>query len=97
MLASLVQVPVGDWSARVVAATQPTKLAAIEGLYRTTRGAPEHLLGWYVNGRIRYGIAIPHLLSLLAFHSWNATVQGLAAVPAEPAPAGQRDARRRSS
>ena len=26
------------------------KLAAIEGLSRTTRGAPEHLLGWYDNG-----------------------------------------------
>jgi cytochrome bd ubiquinol oxidase subunit I len=86
VLASIVQAPVGDWSARVVAVTQPTKLAAIEGLYRTTRGASEHLLGWYVNGRIRYGIAIPHLLSLLAFHSWNATVQGLAAVPANQRP-----------
>jgi cytochrome d ubiquinol oxidase subunit I len=86
VLASIVQAPVGDWSARVVAVTQPTKLAAIEGLYRTTRGASEHLLGWYVNGRIRYGIGIPHLLSLLAFHSWNATVQGLAAVPANQRP-----------
>ena len=76
-LASPVQVLVGDWAARDVATTQPIKLAAIEGLYKTTRGAPEHILGWYADGQIKYGIGIPHLLSLLAFHSWNATVQGL--------------------
>jgi cytochrome d ubiquinol oxidase subunit I len=57
------------------------KLAAIEGLAQTTRGAPEHLLGWYENGKIRFGVEIPHALSLLAFHSWNAKVQGLDAVP----------------
>src|SRR4051794_27845491 len=81
-LAAPVQVLVGDWAAREVATTQPTKLAAIEGLAKTTRGAPEHLLGWYTDGEVKYGIAIPHALSLLAFHSWNAKVQGLDAVPA---------------
>jgi cytochrome d ubiquinol oxidase subunit I len=80
-LAAPVQVLVGDWAARDVAQTQPVKLAAIEGLAQTTRGAPEHLLGWYANGRIRFGIEIPHALSLLAFHRWNAKVQGLDAVP----------------
>jgi cytochrome bd ubiquinol oxidase subunit I len=79
-LASPVQVLVGDWAARDVATNQPTKLAAIEGLGKTTRGAPEHLLGWYTGGRVKFGIAIPHALSLLAFHSWNARVQGLDAV-----------------
>jgi cytochrome d ubiquinol oxidase subunit I len=85
-LAAPVQILVGDWAARDVAMTQPTKLAAIEGLYRTTRGAPEHLLGWYTDGQVKYGIQIPHLLSILAFHSWNAKVQGLAAVPASQRP-----------
>jgi cytochrome bd ubiquinol oxidase subunit I len=80
-LAAPVQVLVGDWAARDVARTQPVKLAAIEGLAHTTRGAPEHLLGWYENGRIRFGLEIPHGLSLLAFHSWDATVQGLDEVP----------------
>jgi cytochrome bd ubiquinol oxidase subunit I len=80
-LASPVQVLVGDWAARDVATTQPTKLAALEGLYRTTRGAPEHVLGWYTDNQVKFGIEIPHLLSLLAFHSWNAQVQGLAAAP----------------
>ncbi|HEY6522409.1 MAG TPA: cytochrome ubiquinol oxidase subunit I, partial [Solirubrobacteraceae bacterium] len=57
-------------------------LAAIEGLARTTRGASEHVLGWYTNGQIRFGIGIPHLLSLLAFHRWDAKVIGLDSVPA---------------
>jgi cytochrome d ubiquinol oxidase subunit I len=81
VLAAPVQVLVGDWAARDVARSQPVKLAAIEGLAQTTRGAPEHLLGWYDNGKIRFGIKIPHALSVLAFHSWNAKVQGLDAVP----------------
>jgi cytochrome bd ubiquinol oxidase subunit I len=85
-LAAPVQVLVGDWNARDVATTQPTKLAAFEGLYKTTRGAPEHVLGWYTDGRVRYGIEIPHLLSFLSFHSWNAEVEGLAAVPADERP-----------
>ena len=83
---SPVQVLIGDWAAREVATDQPTKLAAIEGLAHTTRGAPEHLLGWYTDGRVRFGIAIPKLLSLLAFHDPNATVQGLDAVPAAQRP-----------
>jgi cytochrome bd ubiquinol oxidase subunit I len=85
-LAAPVQVLVGDWAARDVARSQPVKLAALEGLAHTTRGAPVHLLGWYENGSIRFGIAIPHALSLLAFHSWDAKVQGLAAVPTDDRP-----------
>jgi cytochrome d ubiquinol oxidase subunit I len=85
-LASPVQILVGDWAARDVASTQPTKLAALEGVYATTNGAPEHLLGWYTNDKVEYGIKVPHLLSLLSFHSWNATVEGLAAVPTDQRP-----------
>jgi cytochrome d ubiquinol oxidase subunit I len=85
-LAAPVQVLLGDWAAREVATTQPTKLAAFEGLYATTRGAPEHLLGWYSGRRVEYGIEIPHLLSFLSYHSWNAKVEGLAAVPADERP-----------
>src|SRR5690242_8589590 len=47
--ASIAQAFVGDWNGRAVAATQPTKLAAFEGLGRTTRGADIHVLGWYTN------------------------------------------------
>ena len=80
-IAAPLQVVIGDWAAREVASNQPTKLAALEGLGQTTRGAPEHLLGWYNGHEVVYGIEIPRLLSLLAFHNPNATVQGLNAVP----------------
>jgi cytochrome bd ubiquinol oxidase subunit I len=85
-LAAPAQVIVGDWAAREVAGNQPTKLAAMEGLPHTVRGAPEHLLGWYTDDRVEYGVRIPRLLSLLAFHDPNATVQGLDAVPPHQRP-----------
>jgi cytochrome d ubiquinol oxidase subunit I len=80
-LAAPVQIVVGDWAARTVAQQQPVKLAALEGLGPTTKGAPEHLLGWYENGHVKYGIAIPRMLSLLAKHDPNATITGLNSVP----------------
>jgi cytochrome bd ubiquinol oxidase subunit I len=80
------QVVVGDWAAREVAKSQPIKLAALEGLAKTTKGAPEHILGWYDGHDVKYGIKIPKLLSLLAFHDLNATVQGLDTVPARDRP-----------
>jgi cytochrome d ubiquinol oxidase subunit I len=86
VLASPIQVLVGDWAARDVATHQPVKLAAIEGLATTTRGAPEHLLGYYTGGHVEYGIEIPHLLSLLAFHDPNAEVRGLDSVPVSDRP-----------
>jgi len=80
-VAAPLQVIVGDWAARDVATYQPVKLAAMEGLATTTRGAAEHLLGWYNGHSVVYGIEIPRLLSLLAFHNPNATVKGLDIVP----------------
>jgi cytochrome bd ubiquinol oxidase subunit I len=85
-LAAPVQVLVGDWNGREVARSQPTKLAALEGLPDTQRGAPLHVLGWYTDDKVKYGIRIPKALSLLAFHNPNAKVQGLDAVPAEQRP-----------
>lgn len=86
-LAAPVQVVIGDWVARSVAREQPTKLAAFEGLNQTTAGAPLHLAGWYDSeGDIRYGIRFPLLLSLLAFRDPDASVQGLAEVPADERP-----------
>jgi len=85
-VAAPLQVLVGDWAARDVATEEPIKLAALEGLARTTAGAPEHLLGFYTDGQVRYGIEIPRLLSLLAFHNPNAVVRGLDTVPVTDQP-----------
>jgi cytochrome d ubiquinol oxidase subunit I len=86
-LAAPVQILVGDWAARDVAAMEPVKLAAMEGLQQTTKGAPEHLGGWYEpDGTIVGGIAIPRMLSLLADHDPNGVVQGLDTVPPSDRP-----------
>jgi cytochrome bd ubiquinol oxidase subunit I len=85
-IAAPVQVVVGDWVTRDVADRQPAKLAAVEGLYATTKGAPEHVLGWYDGREVRYGIEIPYLLSFLAYHHPHATVKGLEEVPPDDRP-----------
>ena len=87
-LAAPVQVVVGDWAARTIAETQPVKLAAIEGLQHTERGAPFTLGGFYDagTGEMRDGLAVPKLLSLLADHDPNGTVTGLDSVPADDRP-----------
>jgi cytochrome d ubiquinol oxidase subunit I len=85
-LATPIQLLVGDWAARTVAEEQPTKLAAFEGLDQTTKGAPFTLGGIYYDGETHGGITIPDMLSILAFHDPNATVQGLDAVPAKDRP-----------
>ena len=85
-LAAPVQIVVGDWAARTVAREQPTKLAAFEGLHQSEEGAPVHLGGWYDGDEIRYGVPLPRLLSLLAFHDPSARVEGLEEVPPDERP-----------
>jgi cytochrome bd ubiquinol oxidase subunit I len=58
---------------------QPTKLAAIEGLYDTE--APDALALFGIpddaGERLHAAIKIPHLGSLLLTHTWNGAVKGL--------------------
>lgn len=83
-----VQVIVGDWAAREVATDQPVKLAAMEGLGTTQAGAPFTIGGLYDKdtNQVEGGVAIPKMLSLLAFHDPNATVEGLDSVPVDDRP-----------
>jgi cytochrome d ubiquinol oxidase subunit I len=76
-LAAPVQVVVGDWAGRTVAEQQPVKLAAFEGLQQTQAGAPFTIAGV---------VEVPKMLSILAFHDPNATVQGLDSVPPDDRP-----------
>jgi cytochrome d ubiquinol oxidase subunit I len=87
-LTAPVQVIVGDWAARSVTARQPVKLAAFEGLATTTKGAPFTIGGVFdeEQQRVRWGIEIPRLLSILAKHDPNATITGLDSVPPEDRP-----------
>jgi cytochrome d ubiquinol oxidase subunit I len=78
----------GDWSAMTVAVQQKPKLAAMEALFTTTRGAPLYIGGWPdpSTGMVLYGIRIPKLLSYLAFRDTDALVEGLDAFPPGAAP-----------
>lgn len=74
----------GDFAATEVAMHQPAKLAAMEALPETVRGAPLAIGGWIDQNtnQLRYGILIPKMLSLLAYHDPDATVMGINAFPA---------------
>lgn len=78
----------GDRSGQVVAKHQPAKLAALEGVFKTRKGAPLTLFG-IVNTheeRLDYAIQIPKLLSYLAFNDFDAQVIGLDKFPKEDRP-----------
>ena len=57
----------GDILAKAVAKNQPVKLAALEGQFETTRGAPLRIGGFpdEEKGETNYAIEIPYLLSVL--------------------------------
>lgn len=77
------QAYIGDLSAKTVAHVQPVKLAAMEGLFQTTTGAPLRILG-VADPQTRqtyFPIEIPKLLSWLAYGDFNSTVKGLDAYP----------------
>jgi len=86
--AAVLQPLSGDLSARVAARNQPAKLAAMEGQFRTERGAPLRIGGIpdVASERTRYAIEIPGGLSLLAFHDPDAEVAGLSSFPRDERP-----------
>jgi cytochrome d ubiquinol oxidase subunit I len=86
--AAVLQPLSGDLSARFVAHWQPAKLAAMEGQFRTERGAPLRVGGWpdETAGETRYAMEIPRGLSLLAFKDPGAEVKGLEAFPRQDWP-----------
>jgi cytochrome d ubiquinol oxidase subunit I len=87
--AACVALPIsGDSQARTVARTQPAKLAAFEGLYKTTANAPLSLLGLPDDSlqATRFSVAVPGLLSFLVHGRRDAVVTGLDAFKAEDRP-----------
>ncbi len=73
------QIWVGDVTAKMVAETQPAKLAAMEGLFHTTRYAPIEIYGWPdpATGRVYFGFKVDDLLSMLAYDDISHPVKGL--------------------
>lgn len=78
----------GDLLAKLVAKTQPVKLAAFEGQFHTETGASFRIGGIPDEsaGVTRYAIEVPYLLSILAYGDPNATVRGLNEFPMDQRP-----------
>jgi cytochrome d ubiquinol oxidase subunit I len=85
-IAAPVQLGVGDWIANTVAENQPVKLAAMEGLYRTSTAVPLSLGGIYVDDELRGALQVPWGLSLLVTHDPDGRVTGLESVPPDLRP-----------
>lgn len=81
---SLGQLALGHYHAVEVAHYQPEKLAAFEGLYKTSSGGTSmSLIGWpsEKTGELRYALAVPGLLSFLVYGNFHQPVPGLDKFP----------------
>jgi cytochrome d ubiquinol oxidase subunit I len=80
--------PSGDLEGLQVTANQPVKLAAMEGLFQTERGAGIVILGQpdSTTGRLDNPIIVPNVLSFLTYRQWTAQVKGLNAFPPNQRP-----------
>lgn len=81
-VASLLQLVSGHQSGRVVAQTQPAKLAAYEGHFPALAPADGYVVGWVdeKNGQT-HGIVVPGLLSYLITGNFNSPITGLSSFP----------------
>jgi cytochrome d ubiquinol oxidase subunit I len=89
LLASLITLfPTGTYNGRTVAAYQPVKLAAMEGVFRTQPGAPMAIIGMpdTEKGFLLDPIEIPGALSFLIYGAVDAPVRGLNDVPVDDRP-----------
>lgn len=84
----LIAYPFGHEHSKQVAMTQPEKFAAMQGLYKTTTGAPLILFGIPDNNakELKFAIEIPGMLSWLTFGDSKATIKGLNEVPIQNQP-----------
>jgi cytochrome d ubiquinol oxidase subunit I len=85
MFSMLVIFPTGDRNSANVTQYQPIKLAAMEGLFKTTKGAPLAIIGMpdtKANDLID-PVLVPDVLSFLAYGNFNANVEGLSAYATE--------------
>jgi len=84
VVASLFQVfPSGDLEGQQVTEQQPVKLAAMEGLFQTQRGADIVILGQpdMARQQLDNPLVVPRVLSFLTYRQWTAEVKGLRAFP----------------
>ena len=78
LVGGLFVVITGDELGQHIATDQPMKLAAAEGLQTTQKQAPFSVVGlWDLDGKEIFSIKVPDVLSILATHDPNGTVQGI--------------------
>jgi cytochrome d ubiquinol oxidase subunit I len=77
------QILAGDLHGLNTLEHQPAKIAAMEGLGHTERGAALTLLGWpnEKEGRTDYALRVPKLASLILAHDMDAELKGLNEFP----------------
>src|SRR5262249_9743603 len=77
------QIAAGDQHGLNTLEHQPAKIAAMEGVWHTERGAPLLLFGWpdEATQRNQLEVPIPRGASLILRHSLDGEVQGLDAFP----------------
>jgi cytochrome bd-type quinol oxidase subunit 1 len=82
-ISALLQPISGDHTAKVVAETQPVKLAAREGQFKSERCAPLRIGGLPdpATETTHFALEVPYGLSFLAHNDFNAEVKGLDSVP----------------
>ena len=77
------QILAGDLHGLNTLEHQPAKIAALEGIWHTEKGAPLTLIGWpnEKEGRTDYAIQVPKLGSLILAHDSEAEIKGLDEFP----------------
>ncbi|HTL03535.1 MAG TPA: cytochrome ubiquinol oxidase subunit I [Vicinamibacterales bacterium] len=85
---ALLQPLSGDYAARIVARTQPAKLAAMEGQFASANGAPIRIGGLpdVSTQTTPLAIEVPGGLSFLAYGDTHAKVTGLSDIPRDQWP-----------
>jgi cytochrome bd ubiquinol oxidase subunit I len=80
---ALLLFPTGDGQGRMIAEHQPVTLAAMEGLFDTTQGAPIAILGQPDTQKLELDnpLLVPRALSFLTYRRWIAEVKGLKDFP----------------
>ena len=86
VVATPLQIVVGDVAARAVRDQQPAKFAGMELISQTASHQPETIGGILVDGRVAGGLQIPNLASLLSGFSPDTVIAGLNAVPPDERP-----------
>jgi len=82
------QIGIGDVVGLKVREYQPLKTAAMEGVWKTQKGAPLILFAWpsQQEQKNKYVIGIPKLASFINTHDWNGEMIGLDSVPPNEQP-----------